>query len=245
MNADLRHHLDALAGPQIEPTPVVVAADLARGRQALHRRRIAQTLGGSTFAVAALIAAVSFGTGQDGAGVHSQAAADRSASTMQAARLVAYTGAQPKGFTLDKVPDGWSIQKDDTVDLLLAPNKAGDSAPTVDPSKAAIAGYGEPGYIARIDIMLESKDSHGPPYGTKVKVGDQDGVLMKSPRGGSPTRLDPIGPGGDTGWQLWVKQPSGVHLIVQFDTGVGLSQAQMIELGAGVHVHKGAGQIVG
>ena len=76
-------------------------------------------------------------------------------------------------------------------------------------------------------------------------VGGQDGTLVESlpamtPDGPMPTRAD-----GDTGWELWGQQPSGVYLIVQFWEGLGLSQDQMIELGAAVYVHADAVQGVG
>lgn len=72
--------------------------------------------------------------------------------------------------------------------------------------------------------------------GTEVTVGDRTGVLPKSLPAVVPGR-----PAADpTGWQLWVQQPSGIWLIVQFWSWLGMSQDQMVELAAGSHVHKNA-----
>ena len=63
---DLQNRLAELAGPASPPTAAQLDADLTRGRRALRRRRTAQTLAGSAFAVAAAVAAFSFtatGTG--------------------------------------------------------------------------------------------------------------------------------------------------------------------------------------
>jgi len=90
---------------------------------------------------------------------------------------------------------------------------------------------------APVDVGLPSASA-----GTAVQVGDRKGTLLKSLPGETPDGPVPPAPGGDTGWEVWVKQPSGIYMIVQFWQGLGLSQDQMVELGAGVHVHKGAEQ---
>ena len=236
---DLRNHLEERTGP---PGPATVAqadADLARGRKALRRRRAAQTIAGSAFGVAALVAAFTVAT----TGTNAPPAADRPA-VVSAAKLVAYKGAQPKGFTVDKVPDGWFIQSDENYSLVLAPDKARNPGPDVNPSTQPL--FDKHSYVGKITIMLESKDQNGPSReGKAVKTGDKEGVLLKSLRGVTPDGPAPTAAGGDTGWELWLKQPSGVHLIVQYWQGLGLSEDQMVELGAGVHVHADAEQTVG
>jgi len=236
---DLRNHLEERTGP---PGPATVAqadADLARGRKALRRRRAAQTIAGSAFGVAALVAAFTVAT----TGTNAPPAADRPA-VVSAAKLVAYKGAQPKGFTVDKVPDGWFIQSDENYSLVLAPDKARNPGPDVNPSTQPL--FDKHSYVGKITIMLESKDQNGPSReGKAVKAGDKEGVLLKSLRGVTPDGPAPTAAGGDTGWELWLKQPSGVHLIVQYWQGLGLSEDQMVELGAGVHVHADAEQTVG
>ena len=236
---DLRNHLEERTGP---PGPATVAqadADLARGRKALRRRRAAQTIAGSAFGVAALVAAFTVAT----SGTNAPPAADRPA-VVSAAKLVAYKGAQPKGFTVDKVPDGWFIQSDENYSLVLAPDKARNPGPDVNPSTQPL--FDKHSYVGKITIMLESKDQNGPSReGKAVKAGDKEGVLLKSLRGMTPDGPAPTAAGGDTGWELWLEQPSGVHLIVQYWQGLGLSEDQMVELGAGVHVHKDAERTAG
>ncbi|MET0425959.1 MAG: hypothetical protein ABW046_18965, partial [Actinoplanes sp.] len=190
--------------------------------------------------VAVAAAAVSFNVGADGGTADAPAGP---AIAAPAARLVAYTGAQPKGFTIDKVPDGWFIQSDVNSNLLLAPKSVQNPKPGADPSTDPV--YDTSSFVGKIAIMLESKDQSGPSRdGIAVKVGDQKGSLLKSLPAMVPGQ--PEGdPNGDTGWELWVQQPSGIYLIVQFWEGLGLSQDQMVELGAGVHVHEGAVQGVG
>ena len=232
---DLHDHLEQIAGPVPAPTAAQADADVARGRRALLRRRAGQTAAGSAFGIAALVAAFSVATSNTGAGPHDPAAGT-SQSTVVAAQLVAYKGAQPKGFTIDKVPAGFYLQSSDNDSLLLAPKGL---AP--EPSDA-----GATVFVGKIAIMLESKDQHGPGRdGTKVKVGDHDGVLLKSLPAQNPDGTASAPADGDTGYDLWVAQPSGVYLIIQFWEGLGLSRNQMVELGAGVHVHADAQQGVG
>jgi hypothetical protein len=239
---DLRTHLEEIAGPVSPPTAEQADADVARGRRALRRRRAGQTIAGSAFGVAALVAAFTVAAAGTDAGPRGPVA-DHPA-TVTAARLVAYRGVQPKGFTVDKVPDGWFVQADENYSLLLAPERARHGGPDVNPSKAPL--YDPTSYVGKITIMLEGKGQHGPSRtGTPVKVGDRNGTLLKSQQGMTPDGPVPPAAGGDTGWELWVKQPSGVYMIVQYWQGLGFSQRQMVELGAGVHVHKDAEQDAG
>ncbi|MBU2667427.1 hypothetical protein KOI35_28340 [Actinoplanes bogorensis] len=236
---DLRDHLQQIAGPMTTISSDQVEADLTRGRRALRRRRLVQTTAGSAFGVAALAAAIAVAT--TGGPTTAPVSPERPASV----QLVAYKGEQPKGFTVDKVPDGWFVQSSEQGFLTIAPNKAKNPGPDVNPSEAPV--YDAESFVDKIAIMLESKDQNGPSReGKKVKVGDQEGVLLKSLPGMNPDGTDtPSAPGGDTGWELWLKQPSGIYLIVQVWQGLGLTESQIVELGAGVHVHKDAVQGVG
>jgi hypothetical protein len=193
-----------------------------------RRRRAALAVGGSAFAVAAIVAAFSFsGTGKDTTGQGQPA--DRPAVAAAATKLVAYTGKQPKGFSLDKVPDGWFVQADNTSSIVLAPNSV-TGQPKADPSTNPLQDPGS--YVGKIAVMLQSKDQKGVPDGTNVKVGDGKGVLVKAPD-------------NTDGRTLWVAQPSGIYVLIQFWDGIGLSQEAMVDFGAGVHVEKGAVQGVG
>lgn len=193
-----------------------------------RRRRAALAVGGSAFAVAAIVAAFSFsGAGKDTTGQGQPAG--RPAVAAAATKLVAYTGKQPKGFSLDKIPDGWFVQADGTSSIVLAPNSV-TGQPKADPSKNPLQDPGS--YVGKIAVMLQSKDQKDVPDGTSVKVGDGKGVLVKAPD-------------NTDGRTLWVAQPSGIHVLIQFWDGIGLSQDAMVDFGAGVHVEKGAVQGVG
>jgi hypothetical protein len=231
---DLRDHLGNIAGPAAAPDAAIVDADVARGRKALRRRRAGRAIAGSVLGVAALVA---------GFAVAGPGLPDRPPA-VTAARLVAYEGAQVKGFTVDKVPAGWFIQSDENYGLSMAPDAAKNPPPGADPSKSPL--YDSQDYRDKIVIYLESKDQDGPQRpGTAVKVGDLDGTLVKSLPGHAPGQEPVVPADGDTGWTLWVKLPSGVHVIVQFWEGLGFSQDEMVELAAGVHVHADAEQAAG
>ena len=251
---DLRNHLEEIAGPVVPVATGQIDEDILRGRRAVTRRRSVQTVVGSAFGVAALVAAFTVPSGGVGAGPHGPTAAAPPAVTVPV-ELVAYRGAQPKGFTIDKVPAGWFVQTDDNYGLVLAPDKVKGAGPSAGSAKAKDAGqavdpsanpvYDPDTFVGKIGIMLESKDQNGPGRdGTKVKIGDRDGLLVKSLPAMIPGQ-PAADPAGDTGWSVWVQQPSGIWLIVQFWEGLGMSREQMVELTSGVHVHKDAVQGVG
>jgi hypothetical protein len=239
---DLRDGLEQIAGRPSAPNSAELMADLDRGRSALRKRRTVQAAGGSLFAVAAAVAAISLsGTVTlPGAG-----GSDAPAATAQASRinLVAYKGAQPKGFTIDKVPDGWFVQGLNEYELVIAPDKAKNPGPNVDPSKSPV--HDPRNYTDKIAVFLESKDNPHPAEGKPIKVGDRDGFLRKSERGmdtmpNGQMTAEPVRPDGDYGASIHVKQPNGAYLTVQFWEGLGFSEQQMIELAAGVHADKNA-----
>lgn len=96
---DVLDRLAALRSPALSVDAGTVAADVRRGRRALHRRR---TVRGGALAVCALaVAGVAGTTLRDPAShVHQPAGL----------RLVDYTGEQQPGFTIDKVPAGFELQ---------------------------------------------------------------------------------------------------------------------------------------
>ena len=243
---DLQERLGQIAGPAERPTAAQIEADLSRGRRALRRRRTTQTVAGSALGVAALVTALTLANTGTGAGSHTAAIGDRpsvGAHSNGVLRLAAYKGVQPKGFTVDTVPDGWYVQADNSYNLLIAPDRAKNPGPGVDPSKAPV--YDPNSYVDKIGITLESRDSGGPRPGTAVKVGGKPGVLVKSLRGMTPDGPAPTAANGDPGWTIWVKQPTGIYLIVQFWQGLALGKGQMVEIAAGVHVHEDALRAVG
>ena len=218
---DLHQGLSRIAGSAGDPTTDQIEADLARGRRALRRRRTLQAGGGSAFAVAAVAAAVVFATagppttatppplaqGTSSAGTTAPAEAT---STI---KLVGYTGEQPEGYTLDKVPSGWEIQGVDAYVLTLAPENARNKDLDV--------------FEGKVVVMLQSVDDNSTPAGDKVDVGGNPGVITKAE-------------GQTTGWTLYADLPSGPRLVVQVWDGLGWDKADVVEFAQGIHVNADA-----
>lgn len=234
---DLRQSLEEIAGPATAPTDRQVVADMDRGRKALRRRRALQAAGSSAFAVAAIVAAVSF-TATTTTGPAGVVAAPSTATATASAKtkLVAYTGEQPKGFTVDVVPEGWYIQASDEFSLLVAPKSPAAEPTQLNPDgsvfKPSVSPYDDPdSFVGKIAVMLQSKDQQAPSGGEEVRVGDRRGMLLNATGSEEPN--------------LWIEQDNGVWVLVQFWDGIGLSEQEKITFGAGIHVEKGAQQGVG
>lgn len=136
MTMDLRTLLDDAAGSETAVAPSVVAADLDRGRRALRRHR-AKALGVRGGLVAGLaLGAVAVASGQGlgraphPAPVTATPGTAPPAVTLPPTALVAYTGVQPKGYTLAEIPAGYRIAADQRASLTL--ERVG--APASDPS---------------------------------------------------------------------------------------------------------------
>jgi hypothetical protein len=219
---DLHDRLGRLAGPAVPATDTQAAADLARGRRALSRRRTVKGAATGVFAVAAAAAAIAYGTAARPADhpAPPAAAAPITAArpSVATAKLVAYHGTQPKGYTIDKVPAGWEIQGVDKFVLTIAPINAKDKD--------------KDDFVGKIAVMLQSKDDHSTPSGTAVTVGGKPGVL--SDADGQPG-----------GKNLFVKQPNGVNLLIQIWDARGWSNDAIVAFGAGIHVLSDAQQGVG
>jgi hypothetical protein len=247
---DLREAFDEIAGKTVAPTIQQADADLTRGRGALRRRRVWQAAGGSVFVVAAMVAVAAVITAGPATGPAGVQALRTPASSAPGIHLVAYKGKQPAGFTIDKMPEGWFIQTVNDYYLMIAPNWARSPGPGVDPSKSPV--YDPSFTTGKISISLESRDAkHGViPQNLAVKVGAAQGYFFQGERqpvadeNGS-LHLEPVRPDGDYGAGVVVKQPSGIYLEVNFAEGLGFTKQQMIELAAGVHVHKNAKQGAG
>jgi hypothetical protein len=125
------------------------------------------------------------------------------------AKLVAYQGEQPKGFTIDKVPSGWEIQGVSPGALTVAPIGIKDQEPD--------------SFVGKIAIMLQSQDDKSTPTGTAVTVGGKPGVIND-------------GQGTDHGKNVWVKEPNGIWMLVQIWDGTGWTQESMVEFADGIHV---------
>jgi hypothetical protein len=153
---DLRSMLHEAAGP-LGPPPDSQFADalVLRGQRALRRRRIGRLSTGS--GIAAVAVAVLSGTmillGQQG-----------TTST----ELVAYTGKQPVGFILDKVPEHWHVESIDTGHLTLAPNDM--KGASKDPRELE----GKIDVSLRLIVPTVS--------GVNVKIDGQPGVIFENTR---------------------------------------------------------------
>jgi hypothetical protein len=211
------------------PTAVetsAVDADLARGRQALRRRRARRTSAGSGLLVAAAVGAMAVVSN----GL--QPSLDRPStptSTVQpdrgaAIEMVAYTGSQPSGYVLDKVPAGWTV-RDDTASVL-----------TLAPADAATPDAGPQGTISfEGTIAISTEADTNLPTGVQLDDVDVAGV---------PAVIAHLKGAGDTR-ALFLTQPSGAHLVIQVWDGLNWDNDQIAQFASSVHVTDGAQVSVG
>ncbi|AGZ41164.1 hypothetical protein [Actinoplanes friuliensis] len=223
--SDLRTRIEQLGGPIEAASEDAIVADIARGRRAVRRRRTVTAAAGSAFGVAAIVAAVSLaGTGTGpGAG---PAAAPVPAVVTNAAgnlKLVAYRGDQSRWFTIDKVPEGFFIQHDYYGGLTLAPEKARNRPAGIKPSTPAGELYDPQILTGKIGIYLELEEYRGELSGETLTVAGKQAILHPL-EGGTQ--------------QLIIAVTSQVYATIQVD--VPLSREQILELGAGLHVHQDA-----
>ena len=200
---DLHDRLARLAGASGETSAAQADADVDRGRRALRRRHTTQRMGAVGFATAVLAVAVAYGTTTTGGPTPG------TSPSVVTAKLVAYQGEQPKGFTIDKVPSGWEIQGVSPGALTVAPVGIADQEPD--------------SFVGKIAVMLQSQDDKSTPTGTPVTVGGKPGVINE-------------GLGTDHGKNLWVKQPNGIWLEVQIWDATGWTPESMVEFADGIHV---------
>jgi hypothetical protein len=212
--SDLHTRMHEIAGPATAPSAATVDADLARGRRALGRRRAAQLAAGSGL-VAAAVAAVALTLPGASPG-HSTTTTTAGGHSAVATRLVAYSGKQPAGFTLDEVPQNWEVQGVDKSLLTLAPKGAADQDFLSCVGKICISQQSSLPDVPKTDVTVNGK-----PAVLATMTGDKQ-------------------PG-----TLFAKQPSGAYLTIQVWDGLNWSAKQIVEFAAGVHVNPGAGVTVG
>jgi hypothetical protein len=220
----LLHDAAVLPDTDTFTTEAAADADLVRARRALRRRRAGRTTAASgLLAAAALGAFMVIGPGQAPSTPPGDATAAAPRSTTSSVELVAYTGAQPTGYTLDTVPVGWTI-RDDTRGLLTLAPKGAATAENV-PGTTSLEGT--------IAVMTESDT--GVPTGVRldpVRVGDRPGVIAHM-LGSGDTRT------------LFLKQPSGTYLVIQVWDGLGWDNDRIAEFADSVHITKDAQNSVG
>ncbi|GAA1640351.1 hypothetical protein [Actinoplanes couchii] len=216
---DLHSRLTRFGGPVPGVSADTVAADLARGHRAARRRRTARIAAGSAFGTAALAAVVAV-LGTTPTTTPDISARPAIGATVETLKLVEYRGEQPKYFTIDKVPDGFFVQKDYEGGLTIAPDKARNPAPDVNPSVDTL--YNPDDFTGKIAVYLENKFYRGELTGDTVDLGGRKAILHEI---------------GET-TQLIISVSDDVYATIQAD--VPLTQAQLLELGAGLTVHQDA-----
>ncbi|GAB6898108.1 hypothetical protein JCM9957A_11980 [Kineosporia succinea] len=206
-------------------TPETLETDLARAQQGQARERSARTRRflipiGIAAAAAGIVTVTMLNGGSADPEAPVQAGAPTSSSSSDttdlAISLVSYSGKQPVGFTIDKVPDGWEVQAVNTSELLVAPPGANQ-----DPSN-----YEGKIYVSLSpDLSLDDlKDKRS------IKVGDATGTLYLMGSGWDMEKGEGIyGPDSSTGLVL----PG--DLTFQFPAELKWDDATIAEFAAGVH----------
>ena len=210
--SDLRTLLHEAAPQPTDVSELVVERDLARARRALRLRRARRTgIAGGLVAASALAAMAVVNPGSSPSTPTATASAQPGGAGIQ---LVAYTGAQPVGFELDKVPAGWAVRDSDSSLLTLAPE--GSSALSTDGDPTSLIGT----------IAVSTQSDSGIPSGVRL-----DDVMVA----GRPAVIAHMVGSGDTR-TLFIEQDSGVYLTIQVWDGLGWDNARMAEFAASVHV---------
>lgn len=201
--------------------PDTAAADVARGHRALGRRRRRRmaALAGGAAVVAGVAVAVTL-PGQPGSGPRPAAA---SAGAHASIRLVAYTGAQPQGFTVSTVPAGWHVVSSNAYSFVVAP-----------PGASTAPGGGDDqgiSFVGRIAVMLQGDSTLATDAKvTAVTVNGQPGKLTLSDDSNPQLRF----------WQLYYPDAQGHKVLVQVPASLGLSNAQVVSFADGITVTSAA-----
>ncbi|HEX3825290.1 MAG TPA: hypothetical protein VHV79_12570 [Mycobacteriales bacterium] len=208
------------------PSPDVVEADLARGRQALirdHRRRTIRRSMAATSTIAAaavlavIIAQVGGSTPRHAAALsqpptavkaHQQTKQHVAAThaAIKPIKLVAYTGKQLAGFTVEKVPAGWALSTSTQYALLIDAN--GDTNNNPDAFEGKLA------------VLTQSTDVHGLGKGDHVTVNGQPGVISDH---------------GKSGLSLTYNDAGGFGVVIQAPASLNWTDQQLADFADGVH----------
>ncbi|GAB7048107.1 hypothetical protein [Catenuloplanes indicus] len=223
---DLHSRMQRLGGTIEEPSAAAIEGDLARGRKAVRRRRAARVATGSAVGVAAIATAfaltVTGPAGTPPATVPAPALAEASASGVQ---LVAYSGEQPEGFTIDKVPQGYTVQTQNEHALVLAP----EQLPSVRLSDVPDSVLDNPqAFIYKIAVYLAGPEAV-PGDSEKISVGGKNALFhLDAPRTSEGER--------EPGARYFITVAPSVHMVVQFWPDMKLTEVQMTEIAGGIDV---------
>jgi hypothetical protein len=195
----------AAASAEQAPSSDIVDGDVARGHRALarvHHRQVVRRSLVTTVTLVVVAVAVTAGVQHGGS-----AAQPRSSRPAAAVRLVSYTGSQPAGFTVDRIPDGWHLSGSTPSALTIDPAGDTDNDPDV--------------FEGKLTVLLQSQDVHGLPAGTAVEVDGEPGVVTAPDRYGEILTYD------DTSHHI---------LVIQAPRALAWSDAQIVQFAEGVHV---------
>ena len=204
------------------------AADLARGRRRLRRRR--QRLAGLAGVTAAVLCGVLVPLALQGsaprydspptaASSHAQPSRTQPGQTGAPAtpsrqiKLVAWVGTQPPGYRVDWMPKGWVVQGSTPFALVMAPPDDKDKSPD--------------SYVGKLVVMLQSRDATAPPA-----------AWANQPVNGREGKFDVQ---GDT-QILTFKIASGQWVVVQAPVSLGWDSAELAKFAGGVQVLAAAQQ---
>ncbi len=192
------------------------AADLARGRRMLRRRRrrlvglagvTAAVLGGALVPLALHGSAGSAGRASAPPAVARASTAPASPGQPHTVALVTWEGTQPPGYRVSEMPKGWVVQGSDPYALVIAPAH--------DPSKSPDS------YVGKLVVMLQSRDASSPPT---------QGIPR--PVNGRPGMFDVQ---GDT--QILTFQIAGGQwVVIQAPVSLGWDSAELAKFASGVQV---------
>ena len=240
--------------------PVDPAADVARGRNQLRKRRMTGL--GAGAAGLAVIAAVSGvlvtngqGTGSTGPAAASSAspvtgvdtsgpagapattgATKSSKDVLDRIELVSYTGKQPPGYQVGLVPQGWEIQGVTNLVLVMAPKGFKDQDVNTWTGKIAVmlesqdAAAEEPVTDENLEAWGMTREEFGEQVSSKVTVNGRKGTLTRDK---STNKNLPM-------VKVSFPDAKGHHVVVQGPLSLGWDDAQWVEFAEGVKVLKGA-----
>ena len=199
---------DGAGGRDVAADP---SADLARGRRLRARRRRRRLLGGAAAAAAAAVAvtAVVLPNGPGGKPAHSATAIGQQAAKI---RLVAYTGAQPPGYTVKVIPAGWVVQGSNPYALVIAPANAADKNPD--------------SFVGKLFVGQEAFDPSG--------AGAQGWSPAKVP--GHTVYYSVQDAAGTQTASVVIEETATYWLVVQAPTSLGWTEQQLIQFGLGVTI---------
>jgi hypothetical protein len=205
------------------------AADLARGRRLLRRRR--QRLAGLAGVTAAVLGGVLVPLALQGSApshhpapaavsssrpqpTHSQASQTIApAQQSRQIKLVAWVGAQPPGYQVAWMPKGWVVQGSTPFALVIAAPNDKDKSPD--------------SYLGKLVVMLQSRDAAAPPAD-----------WANQPVNGREGKFDVQ----DDTQILTFRNASGQWVVIQAPVSLGWDSAELAKFAGGVQVLAAAQQ---